>query len=78
MRIPFGMSEHWQPDEYTQAETDYSGGADVSRTRRRNGKPSRAAKAAQMKRWRARNSARYRDYQRRWMAQKRASARAAT
>lgn len=73
-RIPSGMSQHWQPDDYTQAEVDYSGGSDVSRRRKRGGKSSKAAKAAQMKRWRAKNQARYRGYQRRWMAQKRAAA----
>lgn len=68
------MPQHWESDEFTQESPDYSGEANVSRARKRSGKPSPEAKAAQMKRWRARNSARYRDYQRRYMAAKRAAA----
>lgn len=73
MRIHFGMDNHWQPDEYTQAEADYSGKSNVDRARKRSGKPSAEAKAAQMRRWRARHRTHSREYQRLWQQQKRAA-----
>lgn len=72
MRYRFWMTIetdlHWSGDEYAQPEADYSGDTNVRRVRKRSGKPSPAAKAAQMLRWRARNRSHYREYQRLRMA----------
>lgn len=73
------------PDEYAQADADYSGdlapspdysgGSNVNRTRKRSGKPSKEAKAAQMRRYRARHRSQSRDYMLRYMKHRRAATR---
>lgn len=76
MRIHFGMPNHWEHDEFTQESPDYSGEANVDRARKRSGKPSAAAKAAQMVRWRALHRSHSREYQRLWKQAARAALRA--
>jgi hypothetical protein len=69
--MPQPHPAHWTPDEFSQPEADYTGSANVDRTRKRSGKPSKAAKAAQMRRWRAKHRSHHRDYMRRYMADRR-------
>lgn len=64
-------STHWTGDEYAQPEADYTGGGNVSSTRKRSGKRSREAQAAKMRRYRAKYRSKMRAYHRRYMAQRR-------
>lgn len=72
------MENHWQPDEFTQSEGDYSGGGAINSPRKRSGKRSKEAQAAKMRRYRARHRSQSRAYMRRYMAARRSASRAGT
>lgn len=62
---------NWKPDEFSQAFPDDPEPLGNGR-RKRSGKCSPEAHARKCKNWRDRHSVRYRDYQRRYQASRRA------
>lgn len=65
------MSQHWESDDYSQSEVDYSGPAKVN-IPRKSGTCGKEAHARKCAKWRARNRSKNRDYMRRYMAARRA------
>lgn len=63
-RVLSSVPDHWISDEFTQETPSDAVNPDSRRTRKRSGKPSKAAKAAQMRRWRAKHRAHVRAYDR--------------
>lgn len=71
------MSGYWQPDDYAQAEADYEGAKSVNggvNTPRKGGKCGKTANTRKCRKWRASHRAHRRDYMRRYMAARRATA----
>lgn len=64
------MKQHWDPDDYSQPEADYSGIGSVN-IQHKSGKCGKEAHARKCAKWRARNRGKNREYMRRYMAERR-------